>query len=100
MLKYIAKRILLLIPVLLGVSIIIFAIMRVFSPDPAGIVLGQHATEQSMEEWREANGLNEPIVTQYVHYMKGIFTGTLGNLIILKNQLLMRFSRVFQQLLS
>ena len=55
MLKYIAKRILLLIPVLLGVSIIIFAMMRVFSPDPAGIVLGQHATEEKMEEWREVN---------------------------------------------
>lgn len=79
MLKYIAKRILLLIPVLLGVSIIIFAIMRVFSPDPAGIVLGQHATEASMHEWREANGLNEPVVTQYMEYMKGVLTGDFGN---------------------
>lgn len=79
MLKYITKRILLLVPVLLGVSIIIFAIMRVFSPDPAGIVLGQHATEESMAEWREANGLNEPIVTQYVDYMKGVFKGDFGN---------------------
>lgn len=79
MTKYIMKRILLLIPVLLGVSIIIFAIMRVFAPDPAGIVLGQHATEASMEEWREANGLNEPVVVQYVQYMKGVLTGDFGN---------------------
>lgn len=79
MLKYITKRILLLVPVLLGVSIIIFAIMRVFSPDPAGIVLGQHATQESMEQWREANGLNEPVVVQYVNYMKGIFKGDFGD---------------------
>lgn len=79
MLKYIIKRILLLIPVLLGVSIIIFAIMRVFSPDPAGIVLGQHATEQAMEEWREANDLNEPVVKQYISYMSGVLQGDFGD---------------------
>lgn len=79
MAKYILKRILMLIPVLLGVSIIIFGIMRVFSPDPAPIVLGQHATQEAMSEWREANGLNEPIVIQYVNYMKGVLTGDFGN---------------------
>ncbi len=78
MTKYIIKRLLLLIPVLLGVSIIIFAIMRVFSPDPAGIVLGQHATEEKMLEWRVANGLDQPIITQYVEYMKGVFKGDFG----------------------
>lgn len=78
MIKYIIKRLLLLIPVLLGVSIIIFSIMRVFSPDPASIVLGQHATQEKMVEWREANGLNEPVTTQYFNYMKGVFKGDFG----------------------
>jgi peptide/nickel transport system permease protein len=78
MIKYIIKRLLLLIPVLLGVSIIIFCLMRVFSPDPASIVLGQHATPEKMLEWREANRLNEPIVTQYFEYMGGIFKGDFG----------------------
>ncbi len=78
MLKYIVKRILMLIPVLLGVSIIVFLIMRVFSPDPAPIVLGQHATVEAAEQWREANGLNEPIYLQFVHYLKGVLTGDLG----------------------
>ncbi|MGL4738113.1 MAG: ABC transporter permease [Cellulosilyticaceae bacterium] len=78
MIKYIIKRLLQLIPVLLGVSIIIFFIMRVLSPDPAPIVLGQHATEEKMEEWREANGLNDPIVTQYLEYMKGVLQGDFG----------------------
>ncbi|MDA8441629.1 MAG: ABC transporter permease [Peptococcaceae bacterium] len=78
MLKYIIKRILMLIPVLIGVSIIVFLIMRVFSPDPAPIVLGQHATQAATEAWRQANGLNDPIYLQYVHYLQGALTGNLG----------------------
>ena len=78
MLKYIIKRILMLIPVLIGVSIIVFLIMRVFSPDPAPIVLGQHATQQAVEVWRQANGLNDPIYLQYLHYLQGALTGNLG----------------------
>lgn len=78
MLKYIIKRILMLIPVLIGVSIIVFLIMRVFSPDPAPIVLGQHATQQAVEIWRQANGLNDPIYLQYFHFITGALTGDLG----------------------
>lgn len=78
MVKYIIKRILMLIPVLIGVSIIVFLIMRVFSPDPAPIVLGQHATIEAADKWREANGLNAPIYTQYFNFLKGAVTGDLG----------------------
>ncbi len=52
MLKYVIKRILMVIPVMIGVSIIVFSLMRVFSPDPAPIVLGQHATQEPMAAWR------------------------------------------------
>lgn len=78
MLKYIVKRILMLIPVLIGVSIIVFLIMRVFSPDPAPIVLGQHATAETVEKWREANGLNSPVYVQYFDFIKGALTGDFG----------------------
>ena len=78
MLKYIVKRMLMLIPVLIGVSIIVFLIMRVFSPDPAPIVLGQHATAETVEKWREANGLNSPIHIQYLDFIKGAVTGDFG----------------------
>lgn len=78
MFKYIVKRILMLIPVLLGVSIIVFLIMRVFSPDPAPIVLGQHATQESMDAWRQANGLNDPIIVQYFNFLTGAISGDLG----------------------
>ena len=78
MLKYIIKRILLAIPVLLGVSILVFLIMRVFSADPAPVVLGQHATAEAMEAWRDANGLNDPIIVQYFDFLTGALTGDLG----------------------
>ena len=67
-----------LIPVLIGVSIIVFLIMRVFSPDPAPIVLGQHATQETVDAWREANGLNDPIIVQYFNFLKGAVTGDFG----------------------
>ena len=67
-----------LIPVLFGVSLIVFFLMRVCAPDPAAIVLGQHATQESMNAWREANGLNDPIVVQYIDFIKGALTGDLG----------------------
>ena len=67
-----------LIPVLFGVSLIVFFLMRVCAPDPAPIVLGQHATQESMDAWREANGLNDPIVVQYIDFIKGALTGDLG----------------------
>jgi len=78
MIKYIIKRLLQLIPVLIGVSVIVFFLMRVCAPDPGPIVLGQHATEESIQEWRDANGLNDPIITQYVDFIKGAFQGDLG----------------------
>ncbi|MEA4900366.1 ABC transporter permease [Desulfitobacterium sp.] len=95
MLKYIIKRILMLIPVLIGVSIIVFLIMHVFSPDPAPIVLGQHATVEATEAWREANGLNDPIYMQYIHFITGAVTGDLGTSYFTKtpvtNEIMARF---------
>lgn len=67
-----------LIPVLFLVSVLVFLIMRVFSPDPSVIVLGQHATLEKMNAWREAMGLNKPIVTQYIDYMSGVLQGDFG----------------------
>ncbi len=67
-----------LIPVLIGVSIIVFLINEGVFPDPAPIVLGQHATIEAANQWREANGLNEPIYVQYFDFVKGAVTGDFG----------------------
>lgn len=78
MIKYIIKRLLMLIPVLIGVSLIVFVLLRVAASDPAPVVLGQHATAESMEEWREANGLNDSIVKQYFDFITGAVQGDFG----------------------
>lgn len=78
MTKYIIKRVLQSIIVLFGVSVIVFLIMRVFSADPAPVVLGEHATAESMQAWRDSNGLNDPIITQYLNFISGALHGDLG----------------------
>ena len=78
MLLYFIKRILMLIPVLFCVSVLVFLIMRVFSPDPSIIVLGQHATTEKINAWRTAMGLDKPIITQYIDYMTAVLHGDFG----------------------
>jgi ABC-type dipeptide/oligopeptide/nickel transport system permease component len=68
-----------LIPVLLGVSLVVFLIMRVFSPDPAPVVLGQHASQAAMDAWRKSHGLSDPIFLQYFNFIKGAMMGDFGN---------------------
>ena len=74
MLKYIIKRILLLIPILLGVSAIIFMLKAGTPGDPARQILGNSATEEQVQEKREELGLNDPVIVQYVRYIKNIVT--------------------------
>lgn len=63
---------------LLIVSIVIFAVLMVIPGDPAQIILGIHATPESLQNLRQQLGLNQPMVIQYLHSMKGLFTGDLG----------------------
>lgn len=77
-LKYILKRILMVIPVLLGVTIIIFFITRVLASDPAPVVLGEHATAEAMAAWRADYGLDDPIWMQYVNFLVSAIQGDLG----------------------
>lgn len=78
MLKYIIKRILLLIPIMLGVSAIIFT-LKTFTPgDPARQILGNNATEEQVDAKREELGLNDPVLVQYVRYIGGVCVGDFG----------------------
>jgi ABC-type dipeptide/oligopeptide/nickel transport system permease component len=86
MAKYIAKRLLLLIPVLLGVSITVFVVMHVFTTDPAGIILGQHAKTEQIEKLRQELGLNDPLYVQYWSFLKGVLGGDLGDSLISKTE--------------
>ena len=78
MLSYIGKRLLQLIPVLIGMSIIVFGIIHLIPGDPAEVMLGENATQEAIEALHESLGLDEPLIKQYFTYMKGIFTGDLG----------------------
>ena len=78
MLKYVVKRILMIIPVVLAVSFIVFFIMDFVPSDPAVTVLGDGATEEQLDYYRETHGLNDPLIIRYVRYMEGIMQGDLG----------------------
>ena len=79
MLKYIFKRILMMIPVLIGVSIIVFMLQVLTPGDPADMALGADVTEEAKDEWRESYNLNDPIEVQYGKYMFRLITkGDLG----------------------
>ncbi|CCQ97219.1 putative peptide ABC transporter permease protein y4tP [[Clostridium] ultunense Esp] len=79
MLKFIIKRILSSIPVILVVITFVFFIMRVIPGDPAILILGDEANSKDVEILREKMGLNEPLLVQYVNYVKDILTGNWGN---------------------
>ena len=78
MLKYIGKRVLLMIPVGLGISFILFPIME-FSPgDPARIILGDYATQEQVDELREEMGLNDTFLVRYGRYVLNAAQGDFG----------------------
>ena len=81
MLAHIIRRILLLFPTLLGISIIIFLMMHITPGDPAELLLGERATEPALEALREHLGLNEPLYVQYGMFLKRLMKGDLGETI-------------------
>ena len=78
MYKYIIKRLLMLIPVIIGVTFIVFFILNLTPGDPAVIILGDQATEEQLAMKREELGLNDPLLVRYVNYMFGLLHGDLG----------------------
>ncbi len=81
MFAYILRRILIMIPTLLGVSIIVFMMLHITPGDPAELLLGERATEQALEELREHLGLNEPLHVQYGLFLGRLLKGDLGETI-------------------
>lgn len=78
MYKYITKRLLMLIPVIIGVSFMVFFIMSLTPGDPTKIILGDDASPEAIEAMREELGLNDPLIVQYGRYMGGLLKGDLG----------------------
>src|SRR4030043_1106254 len=78
MITYLLKRTLILFLTLLLVSIAIFAVLMVIPGDPAQIILGIHATPETLRNLRHQMGLDRPVIIQYLHYMKNLALGALG----------------------
>ncbi len=78
MTRYILRRLLYTIPVVLGVSFIIFVLFNLVSGDPTALLLGKNATAKQMIELREQLGLNKPLWAQYVDVVKSAFTFDFG----------------------
>ncbi len=76
--KYVIKRLLMLIPVILGVSFLVFFIMSLSPGDPARTILGENAPQESVDALRDELGLNDPVVVQYARYMGDLLHGDLG----------------------
>ncbi|CAM3766607.1 ABC transporter permease [Alkalicoccus chagannorensis] len=78
MLAYTIRRVLMLIPVLIGMSLITFSIIHLIPGNPAQTILGEQATPQAIEQLEEQLGLNEPYFVQYGEYMMSLLQGDLG----------------------
>jgi peptide/nickel transport system permease protein len=76
--KYLLRRILLLIPVVLGVATAVFLIIHLIPGDPVDIMLGEQAQTADRESLRRALGLDRPILEQYAKFLGGLSTGDLG----------------------
>lgn len=79
---YITKRLLMLIPVLLGVSILSFLLIHLAPGDPARTMAGEHASPQTINAIREKYGLDKPITTQYWIWLKRVLRGDMGRSIV------------------
>lgn len=82
MIRHILRRLLLAIPTLFAVVTIIFLVVRVVPGDPARAVLGDYASEETIEAYREQMGLNESLLVQYKNYMLGLLQGDLGDSLV------------------
>ncbi|ASS68570.1 MULTISPECIES: ABC transporter permease [unclassified Paenibacillus] len=78
MLNYTIRRLLMLIPVLLGMTIIVFSIIHAIPGDPAEVILGEKASNESKEALRKELKLDQPLLVQYGDYLKKLASGDLG----------------------
>jgi peptide/nickel transport system permease protein len=78
MLRFVVRRLLLLIPILIGLSILVFVWIRALPGGPAQALLGERADAESIAEIREQYGLDQPVHVQYWEYVKTTISGDLG----------------------
>lgn len=78
MIKYISKRLLMMIPVLLGVILLVFIVMNLASGNAVMLILGDNATEEAVQQKTEELGLDKPLLVRYANYVIGLLHGDMG----------------------
>lgn len=100
LLRYTARRLLLMLLVLLGISILAFVITHLIPSSPAALWIGGHATQEQIDRVNEEMGFNKPLHVQYFLYMKNLLRGDLGVSLSTKqpvrDELARRFSATFE----
>jgi ABC-type dipeptide/oligopeptide/nickel transport system permease component len=76
--RFVARRVLLTVPVLVGVATLVFALIHLVPGDPAEAMLGESASAADLQELRSRLGLDKPLGTQYVQFLGGLVRGDLG----------------------
>ncbi len=87
-LRYILQRLVLILPVLFGISVLVFALARLAPGDPVQSVLGLDYTPEQAAKMRRELGLDRPLVEQYITWLSGIVQGDLGRSIAMNNEVL------------
>ena len=95
MLRFVVRRLLLLVPILIGLSILVFLWIRALPGNPATALLGERATPEAIAAIEEQYGLNDPIYVQYWKYAKQLLTGDFGVSIISRQPVVDEFQRRF-----
>lgn len=96
MIRYIIRRVLFLIPVLIGVAFCVFTLLYLTPGDPAKMVLGDMATEEAIARFREAEGLNDPFLVQFGNYLyKAVTKGDIGRSYVTKRPVLNEIMQAF-----
>jgi len=99
-LRYVARRLLLTLPVLLGVATLVFSLIHLIPGDPAQAMLGEGASEADVAELRRQLGLDRPLVEQYGAFLGGLARGDLGTSLRtgspVTEQILMRMPATFE----
>lgn len=78
MARFVSRRFLLLLPVLIGILVVTFTLVRLIPGDPCKAMLGERATEEKCNRFRERFGLNDPIPVQFVRYVGNVLQGDFG----------------------
>jgi len=88
MLVYTFRRILMIIPVLFGLSVLLFVISRLLPGDPVGLAAGPHATPELLAQLRAEFGLDRPLPVQYLRYVEGLLHGDWGTSLMTRRPVL------------